>query len=103
MKVTVKAEFKLFGVMKREGDWYIAHCPPLDLTTQGRTLAEAKKNLREASELFIVSCFERGTLDQALKELGFVLLKAKPANVANAFPIAIPVPFGFGKSVPCRA
>ena len=103
MKVTVKAEFKLFGVMKREGDWYIAHCPPLDLTTQGRTLAEAKKNLHEASELFIVSCLERGTLDQALKELGFVPLKAKPANIANAFPITIPVPFGFEKSVPCRA
>jgi len=41
----VKAEFTLFGVMKREGDWYIAHCPPLDLTTQGKTLAAAKKNL----------------------------------------------------------
>ena len=103
MRVAVKAEFTLFGVMKREGDWYIAHCPPLDLTTQGKTLAEAKKNLIEASELFITSCFERGTLDQALKELGFVSLNAKPTNVANAFPITIPVPFGFEKSIPCRA
>jgi predicted RNase H-like HicB family nuclease len=102
MRVAVKAEFTLFGVMKREGDWYIAHCPPLDLTTQGKTLAEAKKNLIEASELFITSCFERGTLDQALKELGFVSLNAKPTNVANAFPITIPVPFGFEKSMPCR-
>jgi len=103
MRVAVKATFTLFGVMKREGDWYIAHCPPLDLTTQGKTLAEAKKNLIEASELFIISCLERGTLDQALKELGFKPFKAKPANVANAFPIAIPVPFGFEKSLPCRA
>ena len=83
MRVAVKAEFTLFGVMKREGDWYIAHCPPLDLTTQGKTLAEAKKNLIEASELFITSCFERGTLGQALKELGLVSLNAKPTNVAN--------------------
>ena len=101
MRVEVKAEFTLFGVMKHEGDWYIAHCPPLDLTTQGKTLAEAKKNLIEASELFIVSCLERGTLDQALKELGFVPLKSKPTNIPNAFPIAIPVPFGFEKSIPC--
>jgi predicted RNase H-like HicB family nuclease len=71
MKVSVQAEFKLFGVIKRQGDWYIAHCPPLDVTTQGRTFDEAKKNLSEASQLFIVSCLERGTLDQALKELGF--------------------------------
>ena len=76
--------------------------PPLDLTTQGRTLAEAKANLIEASELFIASCLERGTLDQALKELGFKPFKAKPMNVQNAFPIAIPVPFGFEKSLPCR-
>jgi predicted RNase H-like HicB family nuclease len=102
MRVMVQAEFKLFGVMKREGGWYIAHCPPLDLTTQGRTIAEAKKNLVEASELFIISCLERGTLDQALKELGFVPSKAKPVNIANAFPIAIPVPFGFEKSLPCH-
>jgi predicted RNase H-like HicB family nuclease len=103
MKVTVQAEFKLFGVMKRQGDWYIAHCPPLDITTQGRTLAEAKKNLVEASELFIVSCLERGTLDQALKELGFKPLKAKPRTIPNAFPIAVAIPFGFEKSLPCRA
>jgi len=102
MRLMVQAEFKLFGVMKRQGDWYIAHCPPLDLTTQGRTMAEAKKNLVEASGLFIVSCLERGTLDQALKELGFVPLKAQPVNLPNAFPIAIPVPFGFEKSLPCR-
>ena len=102
MKVEVKAEFTLFGVMKHEGDWYIAHCPPLDLTTQGRTLAEAKRNLIEASELFIASCLERGTLDQALRELEFVPPKSKPENIPNAFPIAIPVAFGFEKSLPCR-
>ena len=102
MKVKVQANFLLFGVVKRDGDWYVAHCPPLDLTTQGRTLAEAKANLTEASELFIVSCLERGTLDQAMKELGFVPFKAKPRNVQNAFPIAIPIPFGFKKSAPCR-
>ena len=103
MRISVQAEFKLFGVVKRHGDWYVAHCPPLDLATQGRTYAEAKKNLVEASQLFIVSCLERGTLDQALKELGFVPFKANRVTVPNAFPIAIPVPFGFEKGLPCRA
>ena len=41
MKVVVQAHFKLFGVFKREGDWYVAHCPPLDIATQGKTLAES--------------------------------------------------------------
>lgn len=103
MKVMVQAKFMLFGVTKRQGDWYIAHCPPLDITTQGRTLPEAKKNLVEASELFLVSCLERGTLDQALRELGFVPGKAKAQNVPNAFPIDIPVPFGLERALSCRA
>jgi predicted RNase H-like HicB family nuclease len=104
VKVSVQAEFKLFGVIKREGKWYIAYCPPLDLTTQGRTKAEAKRNLLEACQLFIMSCLERGTLDQALRELGFVPQKDSVENIPkHTFPIAIPIPFGFEKSLPCRA
>lgn len=70
MRVVVQANFVLYGVAKREGDWFIAHCPPLDVTTQGRTLAEAKANLVEASELFIASCLERGTLGPAHERTG---------------------------------
>jgi predicted RNase H-like HicB family nuclease len=103
MKVTVQANFMLYGVIKREGDWYIARCPPLDIASQDKTVAEAKKNLMEASELFLTSCLERGTLEQALRESGFVPFKAKPRNVPNAFPIAIPVPFRFEKSLLGRA
>lgn len=104
MKVEVRAEFTLFGTLKREGDWWIAHCPPLDITTQGRTVSEAKKNLVEAAELFLMSCLERGTLDQALKELGFVPLKSAPRKIeGNAFKMAIPIPFRFEKHAPCHA
>jgi len=103
MEVALQAEFKLFGVVKRQGRWYIAHCAPLDLTTQGRTEVEAKKNLVEASQLFIVSCLERGTLDQALKELGFVPVKEQAESIPpGAFPIAIPIPFRLEKGLPCR-
>ena len=66
-----QAEFRVFGTLKRSGGWYVAHCPQLDISTQGRTRAEAKKNLAQASELFLESCIERGTLRQALKELGY--------------------------------
>jgi predicted RNase H-like HicB family nuclease len=74
MRVILQAQFQLFGVLKKENGWYIAHCPPLDITTQGRTEAEAKRNLAEASELFIVNCFERGTFEQALRELGWTVV-----------------------------
>ncbi len=101
MKVEVRAQFELFGVLKREGKWYIAHCPPLDVTSQGRTPDEAKSNLREACEMFLTSCFERGTIDQAFRELGFVprhrvtqTYKAK----GLLFEMQIPIPFGVEKA-----
>ena len=97
-------QFNFFGVVKREGAWYVAHCPPLDITTQGRTAAEARRNLAEASELFLVSCLERGSLDQALRELGFTQVqKVVARRPDNAFPMVIPVPLRFQKNALCHA
>jgi predicted RNase H-like HicB family nuclease len=97
-------QLNLFGMLKREGDWYIAHCPPLDITTQGRTQAEARRNLSEASELFVVSCLERGSLDQALRELGFTKInKTIVRRPENTFPMMVPIPLRFQKNAPCRA
>ena len=69
----------------------MAYCPPLDLSTQGKTQEEAKRNLIEASELFLISCIERGTLEMALKELGFVWLSdvKKITRPPNTFAIHI--------------
>jgi len=107
MRVILEAQFQLFGVLKKENGWYIAHCPPLDITTQGRTEAEAKRNLVEASELFVVSCFERGTFEQALRELGWSVVAGRLAARQGkrsmmprkgSFRFPVPVPFGFEKT-----
>lgn len=106
MQVLVQATFQLFGVLKEEDGWHIAHCPPLDITTQGRTAEEAKKNLVEAADFFVVSCFERGTFEQALRELGWHVVHGHsmsgsvepPKNLpAGGFRFPVPVPFGFEK------
>jgi predicted RNase H-like HicB family nuclease len=111
MRVVIQAEFRLFGILKKENGWYIAHCPPLDITTQGRTEAEAKKNLREASELFVLSCFERGTFEQALRELGWRVVAGnlvprkgqRQPLPRGGFRFPIPVPFGFERASGCPA
>ena len=36
-----------------EGAWYVAHCVELGVTSQGKTLEEAEKNLREAIDLYL--------------------------------------------------
>jgi predicted RNase H-like HicB family nuclease len=62
---------KLPMLVKKKKDWWIASCPILDVVTQGETEEKAKQNLNDALSLFLVSCFERGTLDSVLKECGF--------------------------------
>lgn len=93
MEAALQVTFELFGLVRRKGNWYVAYCPPLDLTTQGRSLGEAKQNLVEAAELFVGSCVERGTLDQALRELGISSLSAEPQPVPDgAFPMKVLIP-----------
>jgi predicted RNase H-like HicB family nuclease len=41
------------AIIERDGDQYVAHCPDLDIASQGGTVAEARANLTEAIELFL--------------------------------------------------
>ena len=47
-----KQAWQLTAVIEREGKWYVALCPELDVASQGKTIEEARKNLQEAVELF---------------------------------------------------
>lgn len=58
-------------IFKGEGDWVYSSCEILDVHSQGRTHTEAKRNIIEALQLFVESCFRRGTLEQVLKECNF--------------------------------
>ena len=43
---------QLTAIIEREEDAYVALCPELDIASQGKTVAEARANLKEALELF---------------------------------------------------
>jgi predicted RNase H-like HicB family nuclease len=83
----------------KEGDSIVAYSHSLDLATHGATLAEAKKNFHEAVDLWFDACVEKGTLDKALLELGWVRRKMnhrmqfEPPRVLKRTeePICIPV------------
>lgn len=38
-----------------EKDLFVARCPELSVTSQGKTIAEAESNIKEAIELYIES------------------------------------------------
>ena len=45
--------YKSTAVIRKEGKWFVARSLELGVTSQGRTIEEAKKNLREAVELYL--------------------------------------------------
>ena len=51
---------------------YVSYCPELNVSSCGRTVTEAKKNLLEAMEGFLEEAKKMGTLKEILKESGFI-------------------------------
>ncbi len=66
-----KVQFALSVTVIKEGDSFIAYSPALDLSTVGDTYDEARKRFGEAVQIFFEEIAEKGTVDQALTELGW--------------------------------
>jgi predicted RNase H-like HicB family nuclease len=58
-------------VFFEENGVIIAHCVPLDVSSCGHNLEEAKRNIHDAVEGFLESCEQMGTLEEVLEESGF--------------------------------
>ncbi len=69
-KMQTIIELKLPFNTKKDNGWYVSSCPVIDVHSQGKTIKKAKENLSEAVSLFLISCFERGTLTAVLRESG---------------------------------
>ena len=65
------AQSKLTIQVLKQAKRYIAYSPALDLSTSGRSEAEAKKRFGEAAMLFIEELDKAGTLRDVLRELGW--------------------------------
>lgn len=78
---------KLFLTSKiwKEGKHYVAYNPELEVASQGKTFKEAERMLKEAITLFIQAAKKIGTLNQVLKESGFVKKEKKWLAPAVSF------------------
>ena len=41
------------AIITKEGKWFVAKCVELGVVSQGKTIEEAQKNLKEATELYL--------------------------------------------------
>jgi predicted RNase H-like HicB family nuclease len=96
---SIQFEMKLPITIKKKGKWYISSCPVLDVVTQGETEKKARSNIVEALTLFIASCYERGTLEEVLRECGFKAIlpgrrRRKPFPLYDEEDmVTVPIPF----------
>lgn len=74
-------------LLTREGKWFVASCPILDVATQGRTEKEAKENLADLINEYLR---DPDTAKPALNEL----LSLSMANI----PVSIPEGMLHGKT-----
>jgi len=59
------------GEIFKDNGMFVAYCPELDLSSCGKDLAEARKNLLEATRLFMEEALKMGTLKDILDESGY--------------------------------
>lgn len=45
--------YKFTTILMKEGRWYVARCVELGVVSQGKTIEDAQKNLKEAVELYL--------------------------------------------------
>lgn len=65
MKISVRIE-----IFKEEGV-FVALSSGLNVSSFGETIDDAKKSIKEAIEVFVEECQEKGTLEEVLEESGF--------------------------------
>lgn len=96
MRALLKFELKVPVEVYKGSTAFIARCPIFDVSSQGKTPAEAKKNLIEALTLFVTTCFETGTLDEVMKACGFKPRKAVTGKLClkkDQELLSVPLPF----------
>ena len=73
-KITAKLPLEIF----KEGRYYVAYCPALDLSTSALTLQEAKVMFHEALDLFFEEILrKKGSLEQVLLQCGWEKKRAQ--------------------------
>ncbi|RYD54876.1 MAG: hypothetical protein EOP56_18075 [Sphingobacteriales bacterium] len=87
-------ELTLSVLVFQQGDFYVAYCPSLELSSYGETVQDAKEAFDEAMNSYIEDCHANGTLQQDLVQHGW---KLNIMNQAHAEPppmINLDIPSG---------
>ena len=76
MKKTIY--IRLTNIITKEDKMFFAHCPELDIGSQGETVEEANSNLKDALVLYLNTIEEIGTRKKIFKKKNIKIYNYKP-------------------------
>lgn len=87
-------KFNLPVIFFKEKSAFVAYSPALDLSTAGKTFASVKKRFTEAANLFFEEIIKKGTINEALEDLGWQKTKKNwlPPQIISHEPETIQIP-----------
>lgn len=65
-------------MINKEDKMFFAHCPELDIGSQGETVEEANNNLKDAVVLYLNTIEELGTREEIFKKKNIKIYPYKP-------------------------
>lgn len=89
-------------IVKKE-KWYVSSCPVLDVFSQGDSHQEAKMNIIEALSLFLITCYDHGTLESVLRQCGFKKADSGCVDVDDAEYVDVPLYLSSNEEQLCHA
>ena len=92
-----KIELQVSVLVYEQGDYYVAYCPSLELSSYGVSIADAKVGFDDAMNIFLDHCIENGTLKKDLMEHGWIL-EQQPERLTPPSEIKLNIPGGLLKS-----
>lgn len=75
LKKNINIQFSLPVTFLREGKYFIAHTPALDISTSADTFEKAKTRFGELVNIYFEELIDKGTLEEVLMEQGWQKVK----------------------------
>ena len=92
-----KIELQLSVLVFEQGDYFVAYCPSLELSSYGVNIEDAKVGFDDAMHIYLEHCIEHGTLKKDMEDHGWTI-DPKTHKYAPPSEIKLNIPSGLLKT-----
>jgi predicted RNase H-like HicB family nuclease len=86
-------EMQLSLLVYKQGDYFVAYCPSLELSSYGDSVEDAKTGFDDAMNIYLEHCLKNGTLVADLVKHGWNVEK-NPTKLEPPLQIKLNIPTG---------